>query len=203
MKRSVSPVAPTPRGSASAGNPAITAIPPQRHDLRILRAIRRIIRSADQHSRRLALDHGVTVPQLLCLTKVVEAGRLSVKEIAREIYLGSSTLVGILDRLEKSGYVRRERAVRDRRQVMITPTDAGREVVRRSPSPLQQNLVRALERLPGSERAEIAQALERVVEMLEITQVPAAPILETARDLAQDTARADSSTPRAGERGRQ
>lgn len=128
----------------------------------------------------------MTVPQLLCLTKVVEAGSLTVKDIAREIYLGSSTLVGILDRLEKAGHVRRERGVRDRRQVMVTATAAGCALVRRSPSPLQQNLVRALDALPESERAEIARALERVVEMLEITQVPAAPILETARDLARE-----------------
>jgi hypothetical protein len=37
---------------------------------RILRAIRRIIRSVDIYSHKLALDCGVTVPQLSCLLQI-------------------------------------------------------------------------------------------------------------------------------------
>lgn len=161
-------------------------IPQDRHDLRILRAIRRIIRSTDLHSKWLATEYGVTVPQLLCLMKLVESGPMTVKALAGEVYLSSSTLVGILDRLELRGHVRRERGTQDRRVVLIHPTEAGKELIRHSPTPPQDHLTQALLQLPASEGALMAGSLERIVDLLEIRQVPAAPILETSSDLAKE-----------------
>lgn len=153
---------------------------------RTLRAIRRIIRSVDIYSSKLSMDSGVTVPQLSCLLRVVEAGPLSLKKLADEVNLSPSTVVGIVDRLEKKGLVRRERSTRDRRQVMICSTEEGRIVASRSPSPLQDRLAAALDGLPELERAAIALSLERIVDLMEIGQVDAAPILDTGVLLQPD-----------------
>ena len=58
-------------------------IPGQRHDLRILNAIRQIIRAADIDSRQLAAAHKITGPQLMCLMAVVEKGSATAIDISR------------------------------------------------------------------------------------------------------------------------
>ena len=155
---------------------------------RTLRAIRRIIRSVDIYSHKLAMESGVTVPQLSCLLRVVEVGPLPLKKLAEEVDLSSSTVVGIVDRLEKKGLVRRERSTQDRRQVLVCGTEEGAIVASGSPSPLQDRLAAALDALPELERAAIALSLERIVDLMEIRQVDAAPILDTGVSLKPDVA---------------
>lgn len=158
-------------------------IPSDRYDLRVLRAIRRIIRSADLHSRKLASQHGVTVPQLLCLTQVVGNNGVTVKEIAEEIYVSPSTVVGILDRLERQGWVKRKRSLTDKRVVHVFATEEGTSLVSNSPSPLHEELVVGIREIPESEQAEIAESMEKLVSILEIQRVDASPILETGVEL--------------------
>ncbi len=161
------------------------AIPAERHDLRTLRAIRRIIRAADLHSRRLASQHGITVPQLLCLTKLIENESLTVRELAAQIYVSASTVVGILDRLESRGLVTRRRGELDKRMVHVSITESGKKLVSDSPSPLHEELVAEMRAIPEEEQSEIANALEKLVDLLEIQRLDAAPILETNETLSQ------------------
>lgn len=174
----------------AAGDPAveIAVRPPLRYDLRILSALRRIMQQVDRYSKRLAGEFGVTVPQLLCLLRTDELGPLTVKDLAAELSLNPSTVVGIVDRLEAHGYVLRERSVRDRRRVHVALTDAGREVVSRSPSPLQDALAGAIDNLPELERATIALSLEKIAGLMVPAETPAEgrdalAILESSPDL--------------------
>lgn len=161
---------------------------------RTLRAIRRIIRSVDIYSHKLAIESGVTVPQLSCLLRVVEDGPLPLKELAGQVDLSASTVVGIVDRLEKKGLVRRERSTKDRRQVLIHASEEGAIVASGSPSPLQDRLAEALDALPELERVAIALSLERVVDLMEIGQVDAAPILDTGVSLQPDVSVGSNET---------
>ncbi len=160
-----------------------TITPDDRLDLRILQAIRRIIRSVELYSRKLALGHGITAPQLICLLKIGERQDITAKELAGQVYLSSSTIVGILDRLEAKNLITRERSKVDRRQIHLKLTDQGESLAQAAPSPLQDALSKALEQLPHLERLAIALSLERVVELMEIDRVDASPILETGPTL--------------------
>ncbi|UCD69027.1 MAG: MarR family transcriptional regulator [Betaproteobacteria bacterium] len=151
----------------------------ERVDLRVLSAMRRIIRSVDLYSRELASKAKITSPQLVCLLTLVEKGPMTATTISREVFLSPSTIVGILDRLEEKGLVKRQRAREDRRVVKVTVTDEGRQVAEAAPSPLQDTLTEALHKLPESEQVEIAKSLERVVSLMEVQHIDAAPILET------------------------
>ncbi len=162
---------------------AIPDTMPIAYDRRILTAIRRIIRSVDIYSHKLELTCGVTVPQLSCLLRIVEEGPLTLKDLATAVDLSPSTMVGIVDRLEHKGLVQRARSTEDRRQVLITATEEGVILASASPSPLQDKLAAALEDLPELERAAITLAMERIVELMEIRQVDAAPILDTGVSL--------------------
>lgn len=156
------------------------------YDLRILRALRRITRSIALHSRQLAAYSNITAPQLVCLRAVVENGPLTATAISREIHVSPSTVVGILDRLEDKGWIKRERGREDRRIVFVTATDAGAQLVQDTPSPLQKKLADALNALPALEQATITMSLERIVHLMESTSEaepeaptdPSSPILD-------------------------
>lgn len=158
-------------------------IPTERLDLQILRSIRQIMRSADKHSKHLAQTYGITLPQLVCLNKVVEKGPITVKNLAAEIYLSPSTIVGITDRLESRGLVLRIRSEVDRRSVSIEATEKGVHLTLDSPPLLQDAFIKALNRLPLEDQKIMAESLEKIVTLMEIQKVDASPILETKTDL--------------------
>lgn len=141
--------------------------PSQQYDLRILRALRRITRSIALHSRQLAAVSNITAPQLMCLRTVIANGPMTATAISRDIHVSPSTVVGILDRLEDKGLVRRERGRVDRRIVFVSVTDAGRDLAEHAPSPLQKHLADGLNALPEIEQATITLALERIVTLME------------------------------------
>src|SRR5690606_7739492 len=141
--------------------------PDHQYDLRILRALRRITRAIALHSKQLAACSHITAPQLICLRTVVALGPLTATAISREIHVSPSTVVGILDRLEEKGLIRRERGREDRRIVFVTATEQGVALVENAPSPLQKALSDALNQLPELEQATITLALERIVELME------------------------------------
>ncbi len=190
----------SPADGAEESLAPMPVVPRERYDLRILRSMRRIIRSVDIHSRKLATEFGVTVPQLLCMLKIDEIGAMTLKELSREVYLNPSTLVGIVDRLEKQGVFARERSVKDRRKIRISLTAKGREMLARAPSTSQESLGRRIEDLTELERATIALSLERILELLEpehgksysTMNEESAPILETGEILGSEMPEIDS-----------
>lgn len=165
-----------PRGPGKVRQLDPTA--PNEVDLRILGSIRKIIRSVDLYSRELKATSEITAPQLICLLTIANNKSMTATTISREVFLSPSTIVGILDRLEVKGLIKRERSQVDRRVVTVEVTELGRKIVKRSPSPLQERLQRRLSELPSTEQEEIASSLERVVSFMEASDVDAAPILE-------------------------
>ena len=158
----------------------------QPYDIRILRALRRITRAVALHSRQLSAVSNITAPQLLCLRAIAESGPLTATAISREVHVSASTVVGILDRLEDKGLIRRERGREDRRIVFVSATEAGIALAKGTPSPLQQKLADSLNELPELEQATITLSLERIVDLMESRGVAppepagelASPILE-------------------------
>lgn len=158
------------------------------YDENILRALRRIIRAVDLYSRQLSIRHSLTGPQLVCLRQLLRSGAMTPGQLAREISLSPATISGILDRLERRGYLTRTRRPEDKRQVLVELTDSGRELVDRTPLPLHERFTRRLAELPEARQAEIERVLQQVVTMMEAEEIDAAPLL--------------ANWPSAGENGR-
>lgn len=140
-----------------------------RRDLQIFQSLRRITRAIDVHSRKLKSQFKITAPQLVCLLAVANEGPLTATTIARRVFLSASTVVGILDRLEQRGLVRRIRDQRDRRLVRVSATAEGNQLALTAPPPLQDGLARALGQLTEGEQATIADSLSRIGDLMEIT----------------------------------
>ncbi|MBZ0135440.1 MAG: MarR family transcriptional regulator [Planctomycetes bacterium] len=100
-------------------------------------------------------------------------------ELSRRVFVSASTITGIIDRLERAGFVIRKRDDIDRRRVLLQPTDAGFKLAYRAPSPIQDQLVQKLHDLPELERSAIAMSLQRIVDLMEARSVDASPMLAT------------------------
>jgi DNA-binding MarR family transcriptional regulator len=168
-------------------------LPDHQPELKILQSLRRIIRAVDTHSRSLSGRFGITGPQLVCLTTLCDGGPMTGAELSRRVFVSASTITGIIDRLEKSGYVQRRRDAVDRRRVLLPPTEAGHELAENVPSPLQERFVERLRDLPEPDRKEISGALERVVELMEAHEIDASPILTTG-DIGEHEPESDKQT---------
>ncbi len=114
---------------------------------------RRHVYDADQ--RRLVSAHQASILDHL---DAVESTVLT--DLARHMGVTASTMSIAVGRLERNGYVVRERDDVDRRRVRIRLTDAGVRV-RRANSVLDPALVaEMLEQLPASERRDALRGLQ-------------------------------------------
>jgi DNA-binding MarR family transcriptional regulator len=143
----------------------------------ILRALRRISRAVDLHSRFLVSTFGLTGPQLVCLRALGQRGLATPSELAKEISLSQATITGIIDRLASRQLVTRERTSRDRRLVTVRLTDAGKALIDQAPSPLQESFLEKLQALSEAEQRNIRESLERIVQMMGSEELEAAPAL--------------------------
>jgi DNA-binding MarR family transcriptional regulator len=153
----------------------------------IVAALRRIIRGVDLHSRHLVHEVGLTWPQLATLRAANRLGVCSIGALARAVHVGQATLTGIVQRLERSGYLERSRHERDGRSVNITVTSSGRDLLVNAPSLLQVRFHAELGKLKDWERSQTLASLQRIAEMMDVEALDASPLL-VAGPVDPDTA---------------
>ena len=144
----------------------------------VLVSMRRLIRATDLHSKHLAKTTGLTAPQILLLQAIRDKGQVTIGELANEISLSQATVTTILDRLEKKGYVYRERSKEDKRKVHAYLTEEAVVVLKESPMPLQEHFARQFLDLQDWEQTMIISALQRVAQMMDAQHIDASPVLD-------------------------
>jgi DNA-binding MarR family transcriptional regulator len=95
-----------------------------------------LLRTADQLQRRLHITlkpHGLTVTQYNALRILRGAGDhpLSCSEIGERLISQEPDITRLLDRMERNGWIQRERDHRDRRLVLSRITAEGREQLKK------------------------------------------------------------------------
>jgi len=141
-------------------------------------ALRRILRATEQHGRSLARASGLTPVQLRVLALIAAEGYATPKTLAGQMRVAQATVTALIDRLQAKGLVQRQRSDRDRRQSILSLTDAGRSVADAAPDPLQDQFVARFDALEDWEQAMLVAALERVAHMLNAAEIDAAPVLD-------------------------
>ena len=130
--------------------------------------IRRLVQGNYLYNKELNKKYQVSAPQLSSLLALYENGPLPPSQIAKYIMVNSSTVTGIIDRLEQKGLVQRSRISTDRRVITVTLTDKGRELAEHAPPPIQEKMVEGLQKLPPNEIEKIVQALTKLTYMLDV-----------------------------------
>ena len=138
----------------------------------IMDNIRRVFQVVNEQSKQVERETGLTGPQVWGIKVIAEHGNVRVSDLARKMYLHPTTVVGILDRLEKRGLVCRRRSKEDRRVVDVTLTDEGRRLVEHSPEVASNKITHGLESLDSAELAIIHRGLDRLTTILDATGIP-------------------------------
>jgi len=159
---------------------------------RIVAAIRKIVRAVDLHSRRLTESCGLTGPQLATLQEVARLDSASPSAIARAVHLSQGTVTGILQRLERQGFIARQKSEADRRNVIIEVTPEGRRVLDSAPSLLQDEFREELGRLEEWERLMILSTLQRVAGLMGAQEIDSSPYLHV--DAVSPTPESDTAS---------
>ncbi|MBY6048456.1 MarR family transcriptional regulator [Vannielia litorea] len=156
----------------------MTASPADRVDDSLI-ALRRIIRAIWLYDRDLAQAAGVTPAQLrvLQILRGRPEGSATPKALADQMGVVQATVTALVDKLQATGHVSRERSQTDRRQTNVVITESGRETVREAPDALQQRFVRSFDEMADWEQAQLVASLERVAAMLDAEEIDASPVL--------------------------
>lgn len=154
----------------------------------ILIHIRKIVRALNLESKRIQKEFGVSIPQLLCLNYLAESEdyKATHKEVAGFLNLNSSTVSGIVSRLEKKGLVARLPKMGDRRVTYITLTSAGFKLLNHSPRLMHERLATSLQKLPVAQLSQMDSSLRTLIECLGIDQTEASPLFTIDDPLQSD-----------------
>lgn len=134
----------------------------------IIYLIRRLMQAGELYTKELNKKYQVSAPQLNCLLALYGYGPLPPSQIAKHIMVKSSTVTGIIDRLEQKGLVLRLRNSSDRRVITIELTEAGKKLAQYAPPPLQRKIVEGLQKLPSDEIEQIVLSLTKLTHMLDV-----------------------------------
>lgn len=144
-----------------------TGPPGLREDVeRIERLLRRISHVVYTQGRTILVDFGITSPQFDALLFLHRDGDLPMGSLCDRMSLACSTVTDLVDRMEKGGYVARERDQNDRRVIRVRLLPRGEDMVAKVMAARLAYLTGVLESLPHGERAKAIAALEVIYDLI-------------------------------------
>jgi len=132
----------------------------------IVESIRRLVRAEYLDSQKMSKQYGLTGPQSLVLRLLIKKGALSSADLSRQMYVTPSNITGIIDRLEKKGFVERIRKQGDRRVALITLTQSGHEMGKTIPDPIEKKFVNQLADLDPEHLQILAMAMNQILNLI-------------------------------------
>jgi DNA-binding MarR family transcriptional regulator len=108
-------------------------------------------------------ETGLTPVQYAVLQSVSNTPGADQRTLAATIGQDTSTIGGVVDRLETRGLLQRNASPGDRRVRLLTLTDAGRELLARATPGMLRAQERMLQPLPKRERVEFMRMLQTLV----------------------------------------
>ncbi len=106
----------------------------------VLREVRRMTAQSVLISQAVSERFGLTSSDLECLDLALLSGGATAGEFAQATGLTTGAITGVIDRLERAGYVRREKDPADRRKVVVR----ARPAMTRRIAPLYDSLQREM-----------------------------------------------------------
>lgn len=137
----------------------------------IMQSLRRIFKAIQVYFQAISKKYKITGPQLWALKTISAHGSLSLGDLSKKMYLHPSTISGVVDRLEKKGFVVRDRGREDRRVVKVQLTPQGKRIVAKAPNPIQGKMIYGLNKLKKKELSSIYDAVKKLVEIAEAQDV--------------------------------
>lgn len=129
--------------------------------LSILDIVPRLNRWAESSVARAAGENRLSLRQLSALT-MIESEKTTLGDVARRLMVTPAVVTGLIDRLERRGYVRRINSTDDRRRVLLALTDEGRQAAESATSLLQNEMAAVLGTFSPTELQQLDESLEKL-----------------------------------------
>lgn len=108
--------------------------------------------------------YGLSQPQFFLLIALYEEDDILITHLADKVALDKSTLSGIIDRLERDGFVKRVASPKDRRALYIRLTDKARNLQDDLTRIYNETNRRFLSRLTRQERSVLDEIMKKLGE---------------------------------------
>lgn len=95
----------------------------------------------------------ISYAQLFLLGCLDQSEALTMSEIAKKMGHSTAAATGLVDRLQKLGYVARMHAEEDRRKILVMITEKGRRIIRKMREGLASSLAKMLVQMDGKQPA--------------------------------------------------
>lgn len=112
-----------------------------------------------KRGREILQNFDITPPQFNALLVLVFQGNLTMGELCRRLYLASSTVTDLVDRMENSGLVTRERDTEDRRVIRLKVLEKGHQLVNEVMEARLRYLSSVMDKVDERQRQNLVNAL--------------------------------------------
>jgi DNA-binding MarR family transcriptional regulator len=126
----------------------------------LLKALRRFGLEDDRFDAMVARRVGAPPVEFKAMDHIIESDGLTPSQLADRLALTSGAVTALVDRLERLGWVVRERHPSDRRSVVVRRTDLPKSEAEDAYGPFAARLARAAARLSAAERDAAVRFLE-------------------------------------------
>lgn len=132
----------------------------------VLNLLRRYRAAEGAMRARTRSSMGMGETDLLALRMLLQAQRrgeaMRQRDLAGVLGLASASVTALVDRLAKSGHVRRERHPDDRRATIVVPTTDSDDEVRATLGAMHRRMIDVIDGMDEHERRAVAGFLERM-----------------------------------------
>jgi len=132
----------------------------------VLDGLRRIVQFLRTSSRDAERRVNLSAAQLFALQQVATFPGASINELAGHTFTHQSSVSVVVQRLVTRRLVAKVTSKDDRRRVRLAITEAGRQVLRRSPQPAQERLIAGIASLKASDRQHLVDSLAAISRLL-------------------------------------
>ena len=119
-----------------------------------------------KRGREILNNFDITPPQFNALLELIYHGNLTMGELCSRLYLASSTVTDLVDRMEKNGLVARERDPEDRRVIRLRVLEAGHRLVDAVMEARISYLRSILRGIEPTEREQLIRALRHIHQLM-------------------------------------
>jgi DNA-binding MarR family transcriptional regulator len=131
--------------------------------LYMVKQVELVVRS---HLDELVKPSGITALQYTALTVLERHDGLSAAQLARDSFVTAQSIADLVRSLENRELVRRERNPRNRRELLILLTDAGRGLLAEHAGPVRELEERMVRDLTAHQAEQLRQALTKAWQAL-------------------------------------
>lgn len=134
-------------------------------------SVRRLVRAVYLDSQKMSKRYGLTEPQSAVMRNLFNNGPVSSADLSRSLFVTPSNITGIVDRLEKKQFVKRVRKDGDRRVVLITLTESGKELGKTLPDPIMKKFIAELADLELDHVQLLAMAMDQILNLIDTEEL--------------------------------